>query len=253
MTKKTKVFIVEDEAIIAMNLKETLLALGYEPCGSAPNRDKAMRQFDSGVMPDVILMDIYLNAPPTGIEFAKELRQSHPHIPIIFLSANSELGTIKDASRAFAYGYILKPFKKQSLMAAIEMAVAKGSVDRERDDKLGSIKNINDTLEHQLSLDRERGCRSVHLRYGYLCDCTNKLLYHGESQIRLTKKEWMVMEILCRNAGHFVSQEQIEYAIWEHEPPGYAAFRSLLFRLRSKLHKDLIVNQNNTGYKVDLL
>ena len=47
-------------------------------------------------------------------------------------------------------------------------------------------------------------------------------------------------------------QEQIEYAIWQDEPAGYAAFRSVLFRLRSKIHKDLIVNQNNSGYKIEL-
>ncbi len=109
---KIKILIVEDETIIAMNLKETIRELGYDCCGVAPNKCKTMKLIDSGIRPDLILMDIYLKGPTTGIQLAEELKDIIPHVPIIFLTANSESITIKEASKTSPYGYILKPYKK---------------------------------------------------------------------------------------------------------------------------------------------
>lgn len=133
MSNKTKILIVEDESIIALNLKETLIELGYEPCGIAPNRCKTIAILEKGIKPDLILMDIYLKGPTTGIELAKELKVSIPEVPVIFLTANSELTTIKEASKTFAYGYIIKPYKKQNLHAAIEMAISKVEEDNKKE------------------------------------------------------------------------------------------------------------------------
>ncbi len=249
---KIKILIVEDESIIALNLKETLIELGYEPCGIAPNRCKTIALLEKGIQPDLILMDIYLKGPTTGIELAKELKITMPEVPVIFLTANSELATIKEASKAFSYGYIIKPYKKPSLHAAIEVAIAKVNEDNKKREKLDAIENINKTLEHQLTVNRDKNHRTVQLKYGYLYDKETNILYYGDEPVKLTSKEKSIIDLLCNSAGHFISQEQMEYAIWQDEPAGYAAFRSVLFRLRSKVHKDLITNQNNTGYKIEL-
>ncbi|QKJ21671.1 response regulator [Poseidonibacter lekithochrous] len=248
----TKILIVEDETIIAMNLKETLKELGYECCGIAPNKCRTMKILEKGVVPDLILMDIYLKGPTTGIELAEELKVTMPEVPIIFLTANSESITIKEASKTSPYGYILKPYKKQSLHATIEVALSKAQEDNKKFKKLDAIENINKTLEHQLSITNDRKHRTIQLKYGYLYDKESSTLYYGDEPIKLTSKEKKIIELLCNTAGQFVSQEQIEYAIWQDEPAGYAAFRSVLFRLRNKVHKDLIVNQNNAGYKIEL-
>ena len=249
---KIKILIVEDESIIALNLKETLIELGYEPCGIAPNKCKTIALLEKGIQPDLILMDIYLKGPTTGIELAKELKITMPEVPVIFLTANSELATIKEASKAFSYGYIIKPYKKPSLHAAIEVAIAKVNEDNKKREKLDAIENINKTLEHQLTVNRDKNHRTVQLKYGYLYDKETNILYYGDEPVKLTSKEKSIIDLLCNSAGHFISQEQMEYAIWQDEPAGYAAFRSVLFRLRSKVHKDLITNQNNTGYKIEL-
>lgn len=249
---KIKILIVEDESIIALNLKETLIELGYEPCGIAPNRCRTIALLEKGIQPDLILMDIYLKGPTTGIELAKELKITMPEVPVIFLTANSELATIKEASKAFSYGYIIKPYKKPSLHAAIEVAIAKVNEDNKKREKLDAIENINKTLEHQLTVNRDKNHRTVQLKYGYLYDKETNILYYGDEPVKLTSKEKSIIDLLCNSAGHFISQEQMEYAIWQDEPAGYAAFRSVLFRLRSKVHKDLITNQNNTGYKIEL-
>ena len=249
---KIKILIVEDESIIALNLKETLIELGYEPCGISPNRCKTLALLEKGIKPDLVLMDIYLKGPTTGIELAKELKTIIPNTPVVFLTANSELATIKEASETFAYGYILKPYKSSILQAAIEVALKKAEEDTCISQNLDAMQTINKTLEHKLELTKDEKSRTVKLKYGYLFDKETEVLYYGDEPVKLTSREIEIIKILCSSPGHNVSQEQLEYAIWQDEPAGYAAFRSLLFRLRNKIHKDLITNQNNTGYKIEL-
>lgn len=249
---KIKILIVEDESIIALNLKESLIDLGYEPCGVAPNRCKTIKILEKGIVPDLILMDIYLKGPTTGIELAKELKTILPLTPVVFLTANSELTTIRKASETFPYGYILKPYKKSNLQASIEIALSKSQEDNKKIIKLEATENINKTLKHELELNTDKKSRTVQLKYGYLFDKEKEILYYGNDPIKLTIKETKIIRYLCESPGHNVSQEQLEYAIWQDEPAGYAAFRSVLFRLRNKIHKDLITNQNNTGYKIQL-
>ena len=234
---KIKILIVEDESIIALNLKETLIELGYEPCGIAPNKCKTIALLEKGIQPDLILMDIYLKGPTTGIELAKELKITMPEVPVIFLTANSELATIKEASKAFSYGYIIKPYKKPSLHAAIEVAIAKVNEDNKKREKLDAIENINKTLEHQLTVNRDKNHRTVQLKYGYLYDKETNILYYGDEPVKLTSKEKSIIDLLCNSAGHFISQDQMEYAIWQDEPASYAAFRSVYLDLEVKFTK----------------
>jgi two-component system, response regulator PdtaR len=251
---KIKILIVEDEPIIALNLKHNLIQLGYEVFGVVNNRCKTMRLLEkTDIKPDLVLMDIYLQGPSTGVEIAKELKIILPKVPVIFLTANSELATIKEASETFAYGYLIKPYKETHLQATIEMALKKSLEDNKNIVDLDSIRNINKTLEYKLSLDTEAKSRTVKLKYGYLFDKLKEILYFGNDPVKLTFKEIEIIKVLCQTPGQNVSQDQLEYAIWKDEPAGYAAFRSVLFRLRNKIHKDLITNQNNTGYKIELL
>ncbi|MAD41859.1 MAG: DNA-binding response regulator [Arcobacter sp.] len=251
---KSKILIVEDEPVIALNLKMVLSELGYDPIGISNNRCNTLKILDDENIqkPDLILMDIYLQGPTTGIQLAKELKVTLPNTPVIFLTANSELGTIQEASETYAYGYLIKPYKKSHLQASIEIALKKAANDKEKEENTNSVKNINKTLEHKLSLDLETRSRTVKLKYGYLYDKEREILYYGDDPMKLSAKEAIVIKALCRTPGQTISQEQLEYEIWPNEPAGYAAFRSLLFRLRNKIHKDLIVNQN-IGYKIELL
>ena len=251
---KIKILIVEDEPIIALNLKQVLIELGYEAFGIANNRCNTLKLLEEKKeSPDLILMDIYLQGPTTGIMLAKELKDTLKNVPIIFLTANSELATIKEASETFAYGYLIKPYKKNHLQATIEITLKKSFEDNKNKLDLSTIKNINKTLEHKLCLDNESKSRTIKLKYGYLFDKEKQNLYFGDELVNLTPKELAIISTLCNTPGQIISQEQLEYIIWQNEPAGYAAFRSLLFRLRNKIHKDLIINQNNSGYKIQML
>ena len=90
--KKNRILIVEDEPIIALNLKQVLSELGYEPCGIANNRCNTMKLLnEQNIEPDLILMDIYLQGPTTGIVLARELKELLPNTPVNIL--NSKLRT----------------------------------------------------------------------------------------------------------------------------------------------------------------
>jgi len=248
MNKKT-ILIVEDETIIAINLKEMLIDLGYEVCGITNNKCKTLELLESDVVPDLILMDIYLKGETTGIELSKILKKSIPFVPIIFLTANSELSTIKEASSASAYGYLLKPIKERVLVANIELALHKSTVDKKTIEKLSATENANITLK-KLQEKKEMPLTLVTLKYGYVFDTEKKVLYLKDTMIKLTSKERSFLALLVQKKGSIISREQIEHTIWPLEPAGEGAFRSLIFRIRNKLHKDLILNSNNIGYQI---
>ena len=197
-------------------------------------------------------MDIYLDEQPTGIELAKELKTILPNVPVIFLTANSELATIKEASQTMAYGYIIKPYKKSHLLAAIEVALNKANEDNKNFSDLEAIKNINKSLEQKLFLNDKTKTKTIKLKYGYLFDKEKNILYFGNEPVKLTIKELAHVSALCDKPGQNFTQEQMEYIVWPDEPAGYTAFRSVLFRIRNKVHKDLITSQNNTEYRIEL-
>ena len=248
MNKKT-ILIVEDESIIALNLKEMLIDLGYKVCGITNNKCSTLSILESGIEPDLILMDIYLKGESTGIQLSKILKKSIPFVPILFLTANSELSTIKEASNANAYGYLLKPIKERELKANIELAFHKSISDKKIIEKLNATENTNKTLI-KLQEKEEITGSLVTLKYGYVFEQKEKVLYLKKNIVKLTAKEQSLLALLVQKRGGVISREQIEHTIWPHEPAGEGAFRSLIFRLRNKLHKDLIVNSNNIGYQI---
>ncbi|MFT7005147.1 MAG: DNA-binding response OmpR family regulator [Sulfurimonas sp.] len=247
--KNSNIMIVEDESIIAMNIKETLFELEYQVFGVAPSIEKALKLLKKG-MPDLILMDVFLKDGDNGIELAKTINEQY-EIPIIFLTANSELSTITKASESSPYGYLVKPFKSVDLHSTIEMALQRFKQDQIKLNELSSMKNLNSSLKTKLSETEISYTRLVTLKNGYVYDREKQNLFNGEEIITLTQREKKIMDILCANIGHTVSIEQIELVVWSDDPAGYAALRSLLFRLRAKLPEGMIVNVSGSGYKIN--
>lgn len=123
----TRLFIVEDEAIIAMDLAEQLEEYGYEIVGVAHDGESALEQL-SDVDPHLILMDIVLGNGQDGIQTAEKVLQSRS-IPIIFLTAFSDPETVSRAAKVAPYGYVTKPYNAQSLQASIEIALTKHQLE----------------------------------------------------------------------------------------------------------------------------
>ena len=115
-----KIGIVEDELVIARTILSTLDELGYTHCGPAINYTEAMEMLNTN-KPDLLLLDIQLSGKKDGIDLAQKVNELY-HIPFIFLTANSDGETIDRAKKVKPHAYIVKPFTKEELFAAIEIA-----------------------------------------------------------------------------------------------------------------------------------
>lgn len=113
----TKVLIVEDESIIALDLQRRLINLGYEAPRIAATREQTMAAIRE-IEPDMVLMDINIAGAVDGIDTAAELK-----VPFIFLTAYSEEKTLERARQTKPYGYLLKPYSERELHATIQMAL----------------------------------------------------------------------------------------------------------------------------------
>ena len=115
-----KIGIVEDELVIARTILKTLDELGYSHCGPAISYTEAIELLERD-KPDLLLLDIQLSGKKDGIDVAEKLNELHP-IPFIFLTANSDGETIDRAKKVRPHAYIVKPFTKEELFAAVEIA-----------------------------------------------------------------------------------------------------------------------------------
>jgi two-component system response regulator LytT len=118
---KLKIGIVEDESIIADSICTTLMQLGYivtEPVGSYT---EALAMIEREA-PDLLLLDIQLSGAKDGIDLAWKIKETYK-IPFIFLTANSDPATVERAKMVCPPAYLVKPFSKDDLYAAIEICI----------------------------------------------------------------------------------------------------------------------------------
>ncbi|WP_051676994.1 HD domain-containing phosphohydrolase [Maridesulfovibrio frigidus] len=119
----SRILIVEDEAIVALNIKGSLNALGYTVIGVVSTGEKAI-ELAIAQLPDLILMDIMLEGDMDGIETAEEINKEHC-IPVIYITAYADKETLSRAKITEPFGYIIKPFEDRELSLTIEMALYK--------------------------------------------------------------------------------------------------------------------------------
>ncbi|AKD54309.1 response regulator [Spirosoma radiotolerans] len=120
--KSLKILLVEDETITAMDLRETLEEAGHKVTAIARNFEQAIRAAKSNP-PDLALIDIHLEEGSTenGITTARELIAEH-RMPIIYLTANSDVETFQLAKETLPAAYLLKPFRHDELKLQVELA-----------------------------------------------------------------------------------------------------------------------------------
>lgn len=117
-----KILIVEDEMIIGAKVSMFLTELGYEVTGMLPRAEEALLHLEENA-PDIALLDIQLKGNMDGIALAKILQDDY-HIPVIFLTANSDDATFNRAKSAKPYAFLHKPFKKLDLQRALELTIS---------------------------------------------------------------------------------------------------------------------------------
>jgi DNA-binding LytR/AlgR family response regulator len=117
-----KIGVIEDEMVIADTICLTLRKLGYSITPTSPNYHRALKMVEEE-KPDLLLIDINLGGSKDGIDVAEHVREKYA-IPLIFLTANSDSATIERAKKVRPNAYLVKPFTKNDLYAAIEIAVS---------------------------------------------------------------------------------------------------------------------------------
>ncbi|NLS94869.1 MAG: sigma 54-interacting transcriptional regulator [Planctomycetaceae bacterium] len=125
----TGILIVEDEQLVAIDIQSQLERLGYRVVATAAcGEDAIAKAAEFG--PDLVLMDVRIEGPMDGIEVAQEIGRLHP-APVVFLTAYTDLETLRRAKMALPYGYVVKPFEQRDLEAAIQIALEKSAADRQ--------------------------------------------------------------------------------------------------------------------------
>jgi PAS domain S-box-containing protein len=143
-----RIMIVEDEGIIAQDIKNCLENLGYNVPDVVYTGTEAIEKA-AVLRPDLVLMDIVLKGEIDGIETAQEIRNKY-NIPIVYLTAYEDDKTLKRAKLTQPLGYILKPFEERYLRSSIEMALYKHKMEnkvKENERWLATIlKSVGDAV-----------------------------------------------------------------------------------------------------------
>ena len=220
------ILIVEDESLVAMELSNTITALGYRVADYATNSKMAKSFLKKHPTVNLLIMDINLNEDINGIEFYKSLKTD---TPVIYITAYKDDKNISDAILTNPLGYLIKPYDENELKALL---------------KLVSYK-----LSHK-SIKIDTNSNLIEIGEGYFFDKNNEILLYNELPIKLTKKETQLLKLLLFSTDNRVSFETIENIIYEGDVVSNSAIRTLIYRLRCKLEHKFIENEFNFGIKL---
>ena len=149
--RRAKILIVEDEAIVADNIKNNLEKHGYKIASLAASGEMAL-QITEKENPDLVLMDIVLKGDLDGINAADQIHKQFG-IPVIFLTALSEDAIFQSAKTTEPFGYITKPYEIKQLVMSIEIALYKSEMEKEKEKLIHELKyEINERKQSEDAL-----------------------------------------------------------------------------------------------------
>ncbi|MRJ06483.1 MAG: DNA-binding response regulator [Epsilonproteobacteria bacterium] len=215
-----KILVVEDDKLIGESIKEYM-----ELKGAKVDYFSDPQQALESVSPtyyDILLLDI--NMPQIdGYQFYEQFKLYHRkrgEIPVIFITAYSDIEHIEKAFNMGASDYIKKPFQLKELELRIKRLV------------------FNKT-------------QKIEITPNYWFDVENGQLFYKEKEVPLTPNERSFLEILVKNLGKVVEVEKIKDYVWEGKPVCDNTLRTQVRKLRNKLKENFIVNVRGSGYKIE--
>ena len=186
---KVKILVVEDELIIAEDIRMMLENLGYEVIGTAPGYSEAIGLMNKD-LPDVVLIDILLAGGKDGIALAETIREKH-NLPFIFITSHSDNATVERAKLVHPDGYLVKPFEKKDLFTSIEIAfsnfISKKETEVEKEDSF-FLKD------------------SIFIRKDYL------LVKIRFDDLKWVKSDGNYLELYCINEKHLVRSSMKKFS-----------------------------------------
>ena len=153
--KKAAIFIVEDEVIVAEDIRQTINTLGYSVSGIARSGEVAIEKVRE-TRPDLVLMDIHLAGGMDGVETARQI-YSLFKIPVIYITAHADDELLERAKVTEPYGYILKPYDERELHSVIEMAQYKHGMEQRLQERERTIRALANAIpDAMMLLDRQK-------------------------------------------------------------------------------------------------
>jgi PAS domain S-box-containing protein len=142
---QNKILIVEDEVITAMDIKNMLKNFGFDVVGVASTGKDAINKAEK-FKPDLIIMDISLKGDMDGIEAAEEIKTLY-NIPVVYMSAFTDINTFERIKFTNPYGFVNKPVSSELLLISIETAIYKHNLDKELAKSKQKLEDAHDNLE----------------------------------------------------------------------------------------------------------
>lgn len=220
------ILIVEDESIVAMEIKHHIETLQYNVVEVCSNGNDALAMFAQHRV-DILLMDICIKGESDGIETAARIKELYPQTMIIFLTAHMDEYNIDRAIALNPMAYLSKPFRREELNAFLKIASHKIATEH-----TSQARSPNCTiLDEEFCYDKDR----------------HVLLFYSQS-IHLTKKENDLLCILMENKNSVVDFYTIANFIWPDKNIRSNTVRTLIKRLRQKLKHKFIETVSSRGY-----
>jgi DNA-binding NarL/FixJ family response regulator len=144
-----QILIVEDEPVIAENIAHYLNNHDFKVCGIAYDADEAKMFLENG-SPDAIVLDINLQSEMNGLDIAAYVNRNYA-IPFVLLTSYADKETIEKAKKVKPWGYIVKPFNEDTLLASLEMAISNFAETQNRNQPEPGFEKINRHLINQVS------------------------------------------------------------------------------------------------------
>ncbi len=209
------IFIVEDDYKLNKVLTSNLEKFGYK----VSTFTDGQKAFDSISMhTNIYLIDI--NLPNiNGLELIKQIKTVNKYAKIFIISGDTNIETILKAYNLGCDDYIKKPFDIREIIAKINHALFKSS----------KAIQLNDNCNY---------------------NPISEIIIYKNNEIRLTKKETLLLTILIKNIGYTVSHDEIESYVWG-EIVGNGYTRQLVSKLRKTLPCDIIKNHTANGYRIE--
>jgi len=221
--KNLTVLYVEDDNEVRENIANSL-SYFVKHVESASNGDEAYELYEK-ISPDIIITDIDMPGM-NGLELSARVRESDSFIPIVITTAYRTEEFLLDAVSLHLERYIVKPISLAKLKDSLESCY----------DKLKELNRID-----------------IHFSTSYTYNITSHIMEDENGEIvTLQNKEKLLLELLIKNINAVTYYSEIEDEVWDSQELNKGSLKALILKLRKKIGKDSIVNENELGYRLHI-
>ena len=218
--KSKTILLVEDEKVIRDNIA-SMLKFFFKEVYIAVDGYDGLDKYEN-YLPDIIITDLKM-PNMDGFELIQELQKRASIVYLIIVSAHTDTELLLEAINEGVNRYIIKPITENELFETFQAYF-------ERIDKL---------LPQNIELEE-----NMHF------DLNKKQIILNNEKVHLTKKETLLMKLLCSDINKTFSYEEIECQVWGSDSMSLSAIRSVVRDLRKKIGQEYVVNVSGTGYRL---